>query len=60
MARLAPTQWLSLRAQWEGSPNPGLAWLTTAGGGAWPVTAEAIRRGVVARIRPVALQVEPE
>ncbi len=44
MARLTPAQWLSLRAQWEGSPNPGLAWLTTAGGGAWPVTAEAIRR----------------
>ena len=27
-----------------GFPNPGLAWLTTAGGGAWSVTAEAIRR----------------
>ncbi len=44
MARLTPTQWLSVRAQWESSPNPGLAWLTAAGGGAWPVTAEAIRR----------------
>ncbi len=44
MARLTPTQWLSVRAHWESSPSPGLAWLTTAAGGAWPVTSEAIRR----------------
>jgi hypothetical protein len=44
MARLTSSQWLSLRAQWETSPNSGLAWLTCAGGGPWPVSTEAIRK----------------
>jgi hypothetical protein len=44
MARLTSAQWLSLRAQWESSPNSGLAWLTCAGGGPWPVSTEAIRK----------------
>jgi hypothetical protein len=44
MARLTSAQWLSLRAQWESSPNSGLAWLTCAGGGPWPISTEAIRK----------------
>ena len=44
MARLTPTQWCSVRAMWEASPNPGLSWMVKAGGGPWDVTAEAIHR----------------
>jgi hypothetical protein len=44
MPRLTSVQWLSLRAHWESSPNSGLAWLTCASGGPWPVSTEAIRK----------------
>jgi hypothetical protein len=44
MARLHPSQWDAIRRLWEGSPKGGFSWLTAAGGGAFAVSRESIRR----------------
>ncbi len=46
VARLNPAEWRSVRTMWEASANPGLIWLTRAGGGPWNVSAEALRRRI--------------
>jgi hypothetical protein len=38
MAALTDDEWAAIRAGWEADPRQGLKWLTTAGGGRWPVT----------------------
>ncbi len=44
MARMTEAEWAEIRAEWEASPRPGLAWLTVAGGGRWDITAEGLRK----------------
>jgi hypothetical protein len=44
MCRHHPGSQQEPRAQWESSANGGLAWMTTAAGGPWPITTEALRR----------------
>ncbi len=44
MARMTEAEWSEIRAEWENSPRPGLAWLTVAGGGRWDITAEGLRK----------------